>query len=235
MKSEEWRVESGEWSAEGFGNRQAPDDLTELIGRTAPVPTSCFACRLNGSSLSTLHFSPGRAAVPCDGAAHKGRNRGVPGKPGPRPHDGRIIRGKNPIVKKRRTTNEHEFTRIRVDSLERQATPKRFCNFCTLSMTLWITPRYRWSHPPIDTSSIRLLVFIRVHWWFAVFLGIPSRLTSTPWWPFVVLRVSSWITLFSLFQMSPKSTFLSGCPINTAGSSGFWLDGGPDLAFQWFP
>ncbi len=31
-------------------------------------------------------------------------------------------------------------------------------------------------------------------------LGIPSRLTSTPWWPFVVLRVSSWITLFLLFQ-----------------------------------
>ena len=29
-------------------------------------------------------------------------------------------------------------------------------------------------------------------------LGIPSRFTSTPWWPFVVLRVSSWIPLFLL-------------------------------------
>ena len=27
-------------------------------------------------------------------------------------------------------------------------------------------------------------------------LAVPSRLTSTPWWPFAVFRVTSWITLF---------------------------------------
>ncbi len=34
-------------------------------------------------------------------------------------------------------------------------------------------------------------------------LAIPSRITSAPWWPFLVLRVPSWITLFCLWFIPP--------------------------------
>ncbi len=65
--------------------------------------------------------------------------------------------------------------------------------------------RFRLS-PPNQKLIIRLLVFIRVHSWFAVFLcgnlffppdlwRNPLEPSPTPWWPFVVLRGPSWITL----------------------------------------
>ena len=34
------------------------------------------------SPLATIHYSPGCAALPYDGTAHTGRNRGIPGKAG---------------------------------------------------------------------------------------------------------------------------------------------------------
>ena len=40
-------------------------------------------------------------------------------------------------------------------------------------------------------------------------LGIPSRLTSTPSWPFVVLRGPSWISLFLLSFSFVSGPFLS--------------------------
>ena len=53
---------------------------------------------------------------------------------------------------------------------------------------------------PINNSSTPLFVFIRVHSWFVVFLpdrwAIPLEPSPSPWWPFVVLRVPSWIPLF---------------------------------------
>ena len=72
---------------------------------------------------------------------------------------------------------------------------------------------------PINNSSIRLLLFIHVHSWFVVPLGVPSpffvalrgnlfplpdhwqiplKPPPTPWWPFAVLRGPSWIS-FCLF------------------------------------
>ncbi len=85
--------------------------------------------------------------------------------------------------------------------------------------------------PPIKNSSIRLLVFIRVHSWFVVPLRghlplpdlwrNPLEPSPTPWWPFVVLRGPSWIILFLLprsFSDFPRTPWSRSPP--TADPSG---------------